>query len=75
MLKDLTDRCQDMPLFVSDELPHYGTVLGELFHELVPPDPWLALLAPPHGIGNDVNAFYVGDPTGAERAVSSAELP
>ena len=36
MLKDLTSRCQGKPLFVSDELPHYGTVLGELFHKLVP---------------------------------------
>jgi hypothetical protein len=39
MLKDLTDRCQDKPLFGSDELPHYETVLGELFHQLVPPEP------------------------------------
>lgn len=39
MLKDLTSRCQCKPLFVSDELPHYGTVLSELFHELVPPEP------------------------------------
>jgi IS1 family transposase len=39
MLKDLTARCQCKPLFVSDELPHYGTVLGELFHVLIPPTP------------------------------------
>jgi len=39
MLKDLTARSQVKPLFVSDELPHYGTVLGELFHKLVPPVP------------------------------------
>ena len=39
MLKDLTARSQGKPLFVSDELPHYGTVLGELFHQLVPPAP------------------------------------
>jgi hypothetical protein len=39
MLKDLTARCQDKPLFVSDELPHYGTVLGDLFHKLVPQEP------------------------------------
>lgn len=39
MLKDLVARCQGKPLFVSDELPHYGTVLGDLFHELVPPEP------------------------------------
>jgi hypothetical protein len=39
MLKDLTARCKGKPLFVSDELPHYGTVLGELFHELVPVAP------------------------------------
>lgn len=37
MLKDLKARCQDKPLFVSDELPHYRTVLGELFCKLVPP--------------------------------------
>jgi transposase-like protein len=36
MLKDLTSRCEGKPLFVSDELPHYGTVLRELFHEMVP---------------------------------------
>ena len=35
MLKDLTSRCQGKPLFVSDELPHYGTVLEELFHTLI----------------------------------------
>jgi hypothetical protein len=39
MLKDLTARYQAKPLFVSDELPHYGTVLGELFHTLMPPIP------------------------------------
>jgi hypothetical protein len=39
MPKDLTDRCQGKPLFVSDELPHYGAVLGELFHKLVPRAP------------------------------------
>ena len=39
MLKDLTSRCQEKPLFVSDELPHYGTVLEELFHTLIPSVP------------------------------------
>jgi IS1 family transposase len=39
MLRDLTDRAPSKPLFVSDELPHYGTVLGELFHKLVPTVP------------------------------------
>jgi len=39
MMKDLIARSQGKPLFVSDELPHYGTVLGELFHELVSPTP------------------------------------
>jgi len=38
-MKDLIARSQGKPLFVSDELPHYGTVLGELFHELVSPTP------------------------------------
>ena len=36
LLEDLTGRLQGKPLFVSDELPHYGTVLAELFHKLVP---------------------------------------
>lgn len=36
MLRDLTDRALNKPLFVSDELPHYSTVPGELFHKLVP---------------------------------------
>jgi len=39
MLKDLTILSQGKPLFVSDELSHYGTVLGELFHKLAPPSP------------------------------------
>lgn len=39
VLKDLTARCQSKPLFVSDELPHYGTVLAELYHTLVAPEP------------------------------------
>lgn len=39
MLRDLTGRASSKPLFVSDELPHYGTVLGELFHKLVPTVP------------------------------------
>jgi hypothetical protein len=39
MLKDLTARSHGKPLFVSDELSHYSTVLGELFHQLVNPTP------------------------------------
>lgn len=39
MLKDLVDRCQSKPLFVSDELSHYGTVLAELFHKLIATEP------------------------------------
>jgi hypothetical protein len=35
----LASRCQSKPLFVSDELPHYGNVLGEIFCELVDPAP------------------------------------
>ena len=37
MLTDLTGRLKGKPLFVSDELPHYSTVLSELFHNLVLP--------------------------------------
>lgn len=39
MLKDLTARFEEKPLFVSDELPHYRTVLCELFHKLIPQAP------------------------------------
>ena len=39
MLKDLSARIQGKPLFVSDELPHYGTIFGELFHEQAPQVP------------------------------------
>ena len=38
-LKDLTSRTEDLPLFVSDELPHYADGLKELFHTLVKPKP------------------------------------
>jgi hypothetical protein len=38
-MKDLTNCRQGQPLFVSDDLPHYGKVLGELFHQLVPLPP------------------------------------
>jgi IS1 family transposase len=39
MLTDLASHLKGKPLFVSDELPHYATVLGELFHELLPSIP------------------------------------
>jgi len=39
MLRDLAGRASGKPLFVSDELSHYQTVLAELFHELVQPEP------------------------------------
>ena len=39
ILKDLAGHFKEKPLFVSDELPHYGTVLGELFHKIVPQAP------------------------------------
>lgn len=39
MLRDLTGRALNKPLSVSDELSHYGTLLGELFHYLVPTVP------------------------------------
>jgi IS1 family transposase len=39
MLQDLAGRASNKPLFVSDELPHYGAVLGELFHKLIPAIP------------------------------------
>lgn len=38
-LKDLVSRTEDLPLFTSDELPHYANGLKELFHKLVPSEP------------------------------------
>jgi hypothetical protein len=38
-LRDLTSRTQRLPLFTSDELPHYADGLKELFHKLVKPKP------------------------------------
>ena len=38
-LKDLISRTEELPLFTSDELPHYADGLKELFHELVQPEP------------------------------------
>jgi IS1 family transposase len=38
-LEDLTSRTQDLPLFTSDELPHYADSLKQLFHKLVKPKP------------------------------------
>jgi len=39
LLKDLTGRCIGKPLFVSDELPHYGRVLVELYHKQIAQEP------------------------------------
>jgi IS1 family transposase len=38
-LKDLVSRTEELPLFTSDELPHYTDGLKELFHTLIPPEP------------------------------------
>ena len=38
-LKDLVSRIDGMPLFTSDELPHYADGLKEIFHESIPPEP------------------------------------
>jgi len=38
-LKDLVSRTEDLPLFTSDELPHYANGLKELFHKIVPSEP------------------------------------
>ena len=38
-LKDLVSRTEEVPLFTSDELPHYADGLKELFHMLIPPGP------------------------------------
>lgn len=38
-LTDLVSRLEGKPLFVSDELSHYRTVLAELFHKLIPAKP------------------------------------
>lgn len=38
-LKDLASRTEGLPLFTSDELPHYADGLKELFHKLIKPEP------------------------------------
>jgi len=38
-LTDLVSRTEEIPLFTSDELPHYADGLKELFHTLKPPEP------------------------------------
>ena len=38
-LKDLVSRTEELPLFTSDELPHYADGLKELFHKLIPSEP------------------------------------
>lgn len=38
-LKDLVSRTEELPLFTSDELPHYADGLKELFHKLIPQEP------------------------------------
>ena len=39
MLQNLASRSRAKPLFVSDELPHYATVLAEQYHAMVPSTP------------------------------------
>jgi len=38
-LNELVSKIVDLPLFVSDELPHYADGLKELFHESIEPEP------------------------------------
>jgi len=38
-LKDLISKIVDLPLFVSDELPHYADGLKELFHKCIEQEP------------------------------------
>ncbi len=38
-LKDLVSRTTELPLFTSDELPHYADGLKELFHDIVEVEP------------------------------------
>ena len=38
-VKDLVSRIEGLPLFTSDELPHYADSLKELFHRVIKPEP------------------------------------
>jgi IS1 family transposase len=38
-LNELVSKIVDLPLFVSDELPHYADGLQELFHKIIEPEP------------------------------------
>ena len=35
-LRELSSRVDNIPMFTSDELPHYKTVLGEIYSEEIP---------------------------------------
>ena len=56
MLRDLVLRTGGRkPLFVSDELPHYATILAELYHKMVP-------VAPTGKCGRPKNPQRIIDP-------------
>lgn len=38
-LNDLASRIDELPLFISDELPHYADGLKQLFHKIIEPQP------------------------------------
>ena len=38
-LNELVSKIEELPLFVSDELPHYACGLKELFHKIIKPQP------------------------------------
>lgn len=38
-LNELTSKILNLPLFVSDELPHYADGLKELFYKIIEPEP------------------------------------
>ncbi len=38
-LNDLVSRIEELPLFVSDELPHYADGLKEIFHKIIQTEP------------------------------------
>jgi hypothetical protein len=38
-MNDLKSRLEEKPVFTSDELPHYGDALLELYHTVIKPEP------------------------------------
>lgn len=73
ILGDLAKRTAgDKPLFVSDELSHYATLLCELFHELIPVAPTASLEDPRSPNASSIQTWITPRCTRPVKAVVSS---